>query len=365
MKKITCIILFLAAICKVNGTVHTVSNDPNKPADFNSVSAALAASLPGDTLYIYGTSNDYGNLTIDKSITLIGAGFNTRKEMFNKSNFTSIDFAAGTVSNVELNGITCIHLGLPFGVVYHYSNITIRNCNLNSGFSSIGGNGSACGSTLSNWLIENSYMGDFSVVYNNSCGPANPATSGFLVRRSIIASIGGGAMNMTFANCSFGLNAGCVFARNQNCSFNNCIFNNASFDQSTNTTGNVFNNCLTYQTSFPSAGFDLNNWTNGGSGTANNCIINQNPLWITPPQLQFFFPNPTSFANSWDPSIPPASPAHNAGTDGTDIGLTGSATPFNFRAEPGISVVRNFQLVNATVPSNGTVTIKVTATKAQ
>src|SRR5262249_37085589 len=162
------------------------------------------------------------------------------------------------------------------------------------------------------------FLGGFVLSYNTSCGPAAPISSGFLIRKTIIVSMGGGGRNMAFTNCSFGTNgSGCTFSRSQNCSYDNCIFFSTSFDQSTNTVGNVFNNCLPFQTASPSAGFDLNPWENGGSGTATGCIINQNPLWNVQPDVSFFNSSP-SVPNSWDPSISPASPAHNAGTDGTD-----------------------------------------------
>jgi hypothetical protein len=360
-------LIFLIAIsvtCRTTAAVHTVSSDPNKPAEFTNAAAALAAAATGDTLYIYGSPNGYGDLVINKSITLIGAGYNARKEMFAKSVLGLIDFSAGTVNNVELNGIVCTRLGLPFSVVYSYSNITIRNCLISNSLGAIGGNSALCGSSLTNWLIENSFIGSFSITVNPNCNPVVPVTSGFLVKKTIIASDGGGATNTTFSNCQFGLDAGCAFNRNNQCTFDNCIFFHTSFDQSSENTGNLFHNCLTYQTTFPSASFDLNSWTGGASGSATNCIINQNPLWVTSPLLIIFTTTGTS-PSSWDPSFQDGSPAHNNAADGTDIGLTGSLLPYNYHAEPNIPVIRSFQLVNAVVPANGTITIKATATKSQ
>jgi hypothetical protein len=138
-----------------------------------------------------------------------------------------------------------------------------------------------------------------------------------------------------------------------------------SFTQWSFNANNQFNNCLTFDTQSPSQTFDLNNWTGGGSGTANNCIINQNPLWVTTPSSTFFNISTPSIPNVWNPGIQAGSPAINAGSDGTDIGLTGGLVPYNYLAEPKIPVIRRYQLVNAVVPPNGTVTVIVTATKAQ
>jgi hypothetical protein len=358
-------ILFLSMVLCADATVHTVSNDPNKPAEFSSPTTALAAAQPGDTLYVYNSLSNYGNLLITKSITLIGAGFNTRKEMFSKTIFNNIDLATGTLNNVEINGIVCSNIEVNPSAVYNFSDFIIRNCVVLSSISSIGGNGPPCGSTLNNWLIENCYTVSFGFASNQSCVPASPAVTGFLIRKSTIVTMGYQKSDMIFLNCQIGANgSGCYFAYNQNDVFNNCIFLNSNFEQSGSNTGNVFNNCLTYQTTYPSPNYDLNTWTGGASGTATNCIINQNPLWVTPPQAIFYI----TAAGSpcvWDPVLMGGSPAHNAGSDGTDIGLTGSLSPYNFHAEPDIPVVRRFQLVNSVVPPNGTVTIKVTATKAE
>jgi hypothetical protein len=348
--------------------VHTVSNDPAKPAQFTSPAAALAAASPGDTLYIYGSPNDYGDFIIDKSITIIGAGFNTRKENFYKTKFNNLFLGSGTLSNITIDGVVGVNFYLPAGGIYHYSNITLRNSIYNGGIGGLGGNSAGCGSTFTNWLIDNCYFGGMNMAGNISCNPVSPVTGGFLVKNSIISQLGGGIHNysITFTNCQLGVDATTnSFARNWNCTFNNCIFYRMSFTQWSFNANNQFNNCLTFDTQSPSQTFDLNNWTGGGSGTANNCIINQNPLWVTTPSATFFNISAPSIPNVWNPAIQAGSPAINAGSDGTDIGLTGGSVPYNYLAEPKIPVIRRYQLVNAVVPPNGTVTVNVTATKAQ
>jgi hypothetical protein len=348
----------------LRATVHNVSNDPNKPAQYSSPATALAAAAPGDTLYIYGSPNNYGSFTIDKNITIIGSGYNTRKDVFHKTVFGAITLTGPDRNGVTIDGIYLTNFVISVGV-QNYSNITLRNSIISGSISGAAGSSMSCGSTFTNWLIENCYIASLGAPGNTSCNPISPVTTGFLVKNSFIQSSGGGTQyNMTFTNCQFGSESSAITGF-INCVFNNSIFYRMAFTQNTTNQNNLFNNCLTYQTQSPSANFDLNSWTGGASGSAINCIINQNPLWVTIPSYLFFNNSTPGIRNGWDPALQGGSPAANAGADNTDIGLTGGSVPYNPLAEPGIPVIRMYQMVNAVVPPNGTVTVNATATKAQ
>ena len=368
MKKVYLFFAFcVQMVVSVNATVRTVSNDPNKPAQYTSPIVALDASTAGDTLYVYGSPNDYGDLIINKSITIIGAGFNTRKDVFYKTKFRFIDLSAGTVSNVTVNGLVFTRFGIPPALV-NYAGIIIRNSIITGNVGSTNGIPIDCGSVFTNWTIENCFLGSINTSGNTSCNPIAPVTNGFLIKNTIIGNMGGNTnYNHIYVNCQIGSEqAGVHFSNQLNCVFNNCIFYKMNFVQSSANSNNQFNNCITYLTASPSQNFDLSSWSGGASGSANNCIINQNPLWIHGvPDGTFFGQSNPAARNVWNPVLQNGSPAINAGTDGTDIGLTGNIMPYNYLAEPKIPVVRRFQLANAVVPSTGTVTIQATATKAQ
>ncbi len=356
---------FLTVVC-LNATVHTVSNDPNKPAQFTSPTTALAAAAPGDTLYIYGSPTSYGDFVINKDVTIIGAGNNTRKDVFYKTVFRFFDLTGTTRSNVTVDGIYCEQFRIQPGITLNYSNITIRNTIVLGSFSGIGGSPVNCGSSFSNWVIENCYIQSYNEPVNGTCNPISPVKSGFLLRNTIITNINP-AYASTFVNCHFGADGGAAnnFIGQRDNLFNNCTFYKMNFIQNTSNINNQFNNCLTYLTNTPSQTFDLNNWTGGATGSANNCIINQNPLWVTALSLTNFSNTDPAIRNSWNPAVNAGSPVINAGSDGTDIGLTGGSVPYNVGAEPKIPVMRRYQLVNAVVPPSGTVTVNATATKAQ
>ena len=366
MKKIILLSLLFLYSVVVWATVHTVSNDPARPAQFTSAATALNAAAPGDTLYIYGSPSSYGDLQVNKNITIIGAGNNTRKDAFYKTIFGFFDLTGASLNGVTIDGLYCQLIRIQGTSVVNYSNITIRNTIVFQSFTSTNNQPVGCGSVFSNWLIENSYIISYYEPVSLGCNPVSPVKNGFLFRNSIIASITG-AYNSTFVNCHFGADGGVAtsFSGQLNNTYNNCIFYRMNFSQNSFNANNQFNNCLTYQTQSPSTSFDLNSWTSGASGTANNCIINQNPLWVTVLSSTMFGNTTANVRNGWDPSINTGSPARNAGTDGTDIGLTGGAVPYNVSAEPFIPVIRKFQLLNAVVPPSGTVTVNATATKPQ
>lgn len=348
----------------VKANVLTVSNDGNRPAQYTSIVTAFNAAAAGDTIHLYGGPNSYGDLTITKAITIIGNGFNPRKENFYHSKLGSISLS-GNVSNVTLDGLTFQQFIPNANSAVTYNNITLKNCYIHGEMKLLAfQQPPVCGLSIGNWLIQNCYIQIVNFGTSMGCSPISPITSGVLFKNCHITSIRN-THNAQFVNCQFGNNIDSGDLGDcRNCTFDNCIFLRFSFAQNSSTVNNVFHNCLTYQTQVPSANFDLNSWTNGGSGSATGCIINQNPLYVNSNLYRILEPT-ISVRIAWDPSMQAASPAINAGTDGTNIGISGGTTPFRISGEPNIPVVRKFQLINSVVPSNGTVTLKATATKAQ
>ena len=351
-----------ATIVKAN--VLTVSNDPNRPAQYTSIVTALNAAAAGDTIQLYGGPNSYGDLTITKAITIFGNGFNPRKENFYHSKLGTISLS-GNVSNVTLDGLTFQQFHPNANSAVTYNNITLKNCYIYGEIRLVAFQAPpACGVTIGNWLIQNCYLRIVNFGTSLGCSPISPITSGVLFKNCHIIRVLN-THDVQFVNCQFGNNIdGGELTDSRNCTFDNSIFLRFSFTQNSFTVNNVFHNCLTYQTMVPSANFDLNSWTNNGSGSATGCIINQNPVYNNTNLYRMIEPG-IAERIIWDPSMQAASPAINAGTDGTNIGISGGTTSFRISGEPNIPIIRKFQLINSVVPSNGTVTLKATATKAQ
>jgi ABC-type phosphate transport system substrate-binding protein len=81
MKTISLIILMASTLFMAKAAVLTVSNDPNQPAQFSTIAAAIDSAKAGDTIYISGSNVAYPLMAITKSnLTFIGTGFNPDKQ---------------------------------------------------------------------------------------------------------------------------------------------------------------------------------------------------------------------------------------------------------------------------------------------
>src|SRR5262245_39960419 len=70
--------LFIAV--GTSATVLTVDNNSPSPGQYKSLQSAYTASNPGDSIYISGSVNTYGTATVNKRLTLFGAGYNPAKQ---------------------------------------------------------------------------------------------------------------------------------------------------------------------------------------------------------------------------------------------------------------------------------------------
>jgi hypothetical protein len=75
--------LFVAMTGMAWATVLTVSNNPDRPAQFTQVDPAIAAAAAGDTIYVYGSLTTYNDFIINKRLVVIGAGYNTNNQFRN------------------------------------------------------------------------------------------------------------------------------------------------------------------------------------------------------------------------------------------------------------------------------------------
>ena len=75
--KITLIVfLFVVASISASATTYTVNNNNPSPGQYNNAAAAIAAASAGDTILIAASPYSYNSFTVNKSLTLIGSGFN-------------------------------------------------------------------------------------------------------------------------------------------------------------------------------------------------------------------------------------------------------------------------------------------------
>ena len=84
-------------------TIHIVNNTPGAAADFTSLQAAIDAASNGHIIYIQQSPTSYGNITINKELTLVG-----RSHRETNSNYRTIlghiTIASGA-SDTTINGL--------------------------------------------------------------------------------------------------------------------------------------------------------------------------------------------------------------------------------------------------------------------
>lgn len=344
-------------------TIRIADNNPSRPGGANiypTLQAAINAAAPGDLVYVQPSITNYGDVIIDRPITLRGIGFNTGKDIALSSIITSVALT-NTVSNTSnASGTTIegliitnyIAVGNQTGTFsFTIKNITISNCQATWIGRSYSGYAPA-----QNITIQNCNVYGISFVDSN--------ISQLLIYGNIITA-GLGACNSPFGNCALGSGT-----------LSNAIISNNIFTQSTwnefyqtsisgvaitnnlfiggtdkagsrfmtsqltdaTVTNNIFYGTTPGSCCGPggSGGFERNSFLNNISfGTSNDALPpagtgvgntgSGNQLSVDPK-----FTN-AAYGVAWtaamDFTLQAGSPAKNAGTDGTDIGITGGAYP--------------------------------------
>ncbi len=68
------VVCLLSAYAMTAQTVHTVCNLSDCPASYASVADALSSAVAGDVIHILPSPIGYGDVTVDKAVTLLGSG---------------------------------------------------------------------------------------------------------------------------------------------------------------------------------------------------------------------------------------------------------------------------------------------------
>jgi hypothetical protein len=349
MKKFTLFsLLVLGLFNTTKATVYTVSNNtvlPGSPGQYTTVSAAISAAANGDTIYIQPSATSYGNFTVTKGLTIIGAGYNPQTTSGLKSETGNITFGNGS-SNSKLLGLY-LNGEVNFSNTFLVSNFTVQRCFIMYRFNFSNGANSPTGRIQ----VENCY-----VYGGNGHSVLSPSTS-CTIRNNFFDSGGQGVINGqnstqtdTIRNNIFICGSTGIVAMKNDLIENNIFYSN--FPDASNVT-NSFNNNYVFGASTLPYG------TNVGSGNITNTV---------PPFNVFVCGQNVLYTTDFRPASGHAT--INAGTDGTNIGFTGGLSPFYkypapypMTGEPAIPQVREVTVPVSSVPAGGTLNINVKARK--
>ncbi|WP_460218369.1 right-handed parallel beta-helix repeat-containing protein [Psychroserpens sp. MEBiC05023] len=331
-------------------TVHVVDNNEGSGAAFTSAQAAVDNATAGDIIYLQPSPNSYGNISMNKQLTIYGLGHRPGLNAGAYAYVNDVNFS-GNASGSKLSGLLINRVFLTFGGVTNHdvvlkdnriseirgnSNTSLANNLIVTGNFFYTNTGSAIDTYNSqNWVIthntfhrESTYF-DYQLFYRFN--------GSIVFNNNIILSpqIGNGS------------NVVRLFRNSSGTQINNCIFLFRGTNVANFNTGDsvVYNNCLTYSV----------NTTLDALAGSNN-IDNQDP--------QFTSFDITGYLNNtnFDYTIQSGSPAKSAGNDGNDLGVENGTYPFSIRGYPTeLPYITEFTIYNTTITAGTPLNINIKA----
>jgi hypothetical protein len=365
LKPILLGVFCIAASAALAGII-TVSNNPNSPGQYTNLQTAINDALPGDTLLVSGSPTSYGNIAIDKTLTLYGQGFNTAYTysepvtQIGSVTFNEFD-AVQTASGSSISGFFMTTVN--FESYASFDNITIERCDLNAW------NINYYNSGMTNMVIQNNVFTSTSnniYLYSSGNSALDLVVRNNFFNGNITSYLGSAVAYQDLSQVLFENNyfsnsgTGTVLSQLKNAVFENNIFHrkdvgiDSSDGSSAHCNSCVFNNNLIFSTQYDGTydpGFLYGN--NVGSGN----IIGSDPLLVNFPLTG------AAWSPSYDYNLDVGSPAIDAGTDATDIGTTGGERPMPYPILPRIPQMTDLQANPSSVPVGGTLQIQFSGQK--
>lgn len=348
------LILFISLFA--NATIRTVSNTPSTLAQFNTIQAAIDASISGDSIYVHGSPNAYAAFTItNKQLVIIGPGWRPNKNLPLTATVVGCTITGASCSNTELQGITFtstinINSNHPNNLRFIRNNFVTLSIQINEGSVTYSGylfegnlfdNSSADGtpgSTYQNFLFQNNYFFENATIRDGNIANFNNSIN-VLFNHNLWFGPGSGARNV-------------VSGTNRFLSFTNNIF--VRRDAANNGSSATFNNNITFN-----AGNNTP-WLSNSNVDAGGNVANQDPQMVDQASVNAGSNNPLL-----DFTIP-AGPANNTGSDGKDMGLlydpVGSLNWTTSRTSR-LPYIFSMNITNPTIAAGGTLSVTVEARK--
>lgn len=344
MKKLVLLVtLFVMSYSNAQNTFIVDNNlfiDDSPAHVFTTFAAAIAAASNGDTILLQPSTGSYGNLTINKSITVKGMG---HAPTLNNGESSSTGNISITASNIKLTGLF-INGTITGG--NNISNLLVEDCNV--GAVVLQGTSNS-GHTLRGNIINAHIM--LNTSYANS--------SNFTITNNLIQGLSLNALyyfnDTTIFNNNViigdqGLTGYVIFNQPNNvvCQNNIWLFTNNALAQ-VDQTGSIpviHNNSMTYHYGSPTI-TALN-----GTGNFNN----QNPFFVTIPA------NNPYWAATNNYNLGASSVGNNAGTDGNDIGIFNGFYDFDMRGYPTeLPYLTEMTISNNMVPAGANLNVNLKA----
>ena len=359
VRTLTTLVVLSAAVLWMGnayGAVFVADNNLNAPTGnnvFSSLQSALNAAQVGDTVHVTPSPSSYGNIIIDKRLTVYGGGINPDKDRFARSIVGTITFASNTLFQTNASGTVISGLQESAATFSGgaLSNIVIERCWFNGGSIRI-----SSGSSVDSLRIRNCII---NIVDGLDVLSFTGRASNLVISNSIFYNFQSGGLggisvdnNTVISNNTFIATVNTnrlTFERITDCIVANNIFYGVMPTGRLSPARNVFNNNLTFGTNANGLPPD------GATGVDN--IVGQSPLFEN-----FPLSGSDGISFGWDFNLKLGSPAIGAGSDGTDIGIYGGGNPFDSwpHVLPSIPLIQVFN-ASSVVRQGGNLNVKVKA----
>lgn len=340
-----------------------VDNSIGSNAQYDNLQTAINEAPNNSTIYVHASAIRYGDITIEKPITLVGRSHSEPSFKSTINNITITHNGSGTdLRGLDMNNITFQGLNgsrSSSGVITSpvlVQNIAIEQCSFNNlipnrllYYNSSGGFSYGVGSN--NILVRGCFVNFINQAYTTNLNISqNFIRSQINITRPDSTIITNNIFNTTSATVyNNGSNIGKVLV--QNSIF---IVNNGS-PQELSIPNSQLDNCLTYN--YGTGSYSLAADANDIGMVTNNMLINTNPMFTI-----IDTSNPSDLFNiESDYTLATGSPAIGSGFNGEDMGVFGNSYTFSNVGNPSGFPTINITSSTAAVPENGTLSITISA----
>lgn len=336
-------------------TTWTVDNRPGTTAQFTTLQAAHDAATAGDFIYVHPSPNTYGSLSIRKKINLRGIGHNPELANGERAFIQSITLSRNSTeltssSNSSISGLSINSIQDQNEAAF--LNVLIQNNRINSmTFYQVYNfiiQGNVFNSEGSYSIFFNSLSHANNIISHNIFNMVSNTSPTFAILNGLIAS---DTVSNNLIMMNFSGDTNTFFNNCNNPTVNNTIFalgNTAVISSITTNASTInFQNCLT---------FDYGGQTIAALPGTNN-LNNTNPQFtaIGSPANPVF-----DYAKNY--KLAAGSPAINAGSDGSDLGIYGQGFLFQMKGYPfDLPYPTKINITNAIVEAGGTLQVNIKA----
>lgn len=319
------ILLFsIVSITNTNAKIYRLNNSPQIPSDFKDIYTALQQINTGDTIYAEGSSMKYGDLIINKKVTIIGTGYNLAENAISECNSQSAEFTNLLInSGAEGSNIVSLVFNSDSSSnqnVYIRSNdITVKRC-----------------------LFKHNLDISLDTVINNLAFIQNYTSESILAKKTAVLN------NILISNnvviqsikfpCSSKINITNNVVRKIINANNSMIANNIQLDENTTKTftagfsgtNNIYKNNITKNTEAKYI----------PSGASNILGVDMATVFQT-------YEDDFTTVNDSRWKLKIDSPAKKAGFDGADCGVFGGSIPYVLSGIPPIPIITDIIIDNS------------------